>query len=97
MSESIIWDTLIKTQDEILDIFNEFGNEIEEKGLNKFNSMAVSTRNAGYPCGACRQVIWELCGDITVYICNSKELVKELKSSDLLPNPFNKSLAKRSA
>ena len=37
MSESIIWDTLIKTQDEILDIFNEFGNEIEEKGLNKFN------------------------------------------------------------
>ena len=64
------------------------------KGFNQFNSIAVSTKNAGYPCGACRQVIWEICDDIIVYICNSKELVKKLKSSDLLPNPFNKSFLK---
>ena len=37
MSESIIWDTLIKTQDDILDIFNEYAEETEEKTLNKFN------------------------------------------------------------
>ena len=37
MSESIIWDTLIKCQDDILDIFNQYAEEIEEKGLNKFN------------------------------------------------------------
>ena len=37
MSESIIWDTLIKCQDEILGIFDEYADEIEEKGLNKFN------------------------------------------------------------
>ena len=60
------------------------------KGFNKFDSIAVSTRNAGYPCGACRQIIWELCDDITIYICDSKRLIKTLKSSQLLPNPFNK-------
>ncbi len=37
MSESIIWDTLIKTQDEILDIFDKYAEETEEKTLNKFN------------------------------------------------------------
>ena len=37
MSESIIWDTLIQAQDDILGIFNEYAEEIEEKGLNKFN------------------------------------------------------------
>ena len=37
MSESMIWDTLIKCQDEILGIFDEYADEIEEKGLNKFN------------------------------------------------------------
>ena len=37
MTESIIWDTLIKCQADILDIFNEQAKEIEEKGLNKFN------------------------------------------------------------
>ena len=37
MSESIIWDTLIKTQNDILDIFNEYAEETEEKTLNKFN------------------------------------------------------------
>ena len=33
MSESIIWDTLIQAQDDILGIFNEYAEEIEEKGL----------------------------------------------------------------
>ena len=34
---SVIWDNLIKCQNDILDIFNEYATEIEEKGLNKFN------------------------------------------------------------
>ena len=38
------------------------------EGYHKFKSITVATRNAGTPCGACRQVIWELCGEIPVYI-----------------------------
>ena len=28
--------------------------------------LSVATKNGGTPCGACRQVIWELCGDIPI-------------------------------
>ena len=59
------------------------------KGFKKFKSIAVSTNNGGSPCGACRQVIWEICGEIPVYICNDKTLLTIIKSSTLLPSPFN--------
>ena len=59
------------------------------KGFKKFKSIAVSTQNGGSPCGACRQVIWEICGEIPVYICNDKTLLTIIKSSTLLPSPFN--------
>ena len=59
------------------------------KGFKKFKSIAVSTKNGGFPCGACRQIIWEICGEIPVYICNDKTLLTTIKSSTLLPTPFN--------
>ncbi|MAJ33828.1 MAG: cytidine deaminase [Candidatus Neomarinimicrobiota bacterium] len=59
------------------------------KGFKKFISIAVSTKNGGFPCGACRQVIWEICGEIPVYICDDKTLLTIIKSSILLPSPFN--------
>jgi cytidine deaminase len=59
------------------------------KGFKNFKSIAVSTKNGGSPCGACRQVIWEICGEIPVYICNDKTLLEVTKSSTLLPKPFN--------
>lgn len=34
---SIIWNHLIDCQNKIIDIFNEYAEEIEEEGLNKFN------------------------------------------------------------
>ena len=46
-------------------------NAISE-GHDNFKSMAISTENGGMPCGACRQVIWDLCNDIKIYICNGK-------------------------
>ncbi len=64
------------------------------RGFKDFKSIAVSTKNGGSPCGACRQVIWEICGDITIYICNNKSLLTITKSSALLPSPFNDSYLK---
>ena len=64
------------------------------EGHGNFKSMAISTENGGMPCGACRQVIWDLCNDIKIYICNGKELLRTLNSSDLLPDAFDESFLK---
>ena len=60
------------------------------EGYTSFKAMSVSTDNAGMPCGACRQVIWELCGDIPIYICDEEGLVSTNNSKDLIPDPFDK-------
>ena len=44
------------------------------------------------PCGACRQIIWEFCGDIPVVIANLTEITAMLEMKDLLPLPFDKRL-----
>ena len=59
------------------------------EGYNQFKSIAIATKNAGMPCGACRQIIWEFCGKIPVYICNMKGCVKTISSSKLIPNAFD--------
>ena len=58
-------------------------------GYTSFKALAVVTDNGGYPCGACRQVIWEICGNILVYICNTTKLIKSTNSSALLPKAFD--------
>ena len=64
------------------------------EGHDNFKSMAISTENGGMPCGACRQVIWDLCNNIKIYICNGKELLRTINSSDLLPDAFDESFLK---
>tara|TARA_Y100001970_G_C14184487_1_gene831735 strand:- start:688 stop:1071 length:384 start_codon:yes stop_codon:yes gene_type:complete len=61
------------------------------EGFKKFKAIAVSTKNAGTPCGACRQVIWDLCGDILIYICDDRGLVSTIQISELIPQPFDNS------
>ena len=60
------------------------------EGYREFKSIAVATKNAGMPCGACRQVMWELCGDIPIYICNMSGWIKTVTSRELLPEAFDK-------
>jgi cytidine deaminase len=64
------------------------------EGHRKFTSLAVSTENGGMPCGACRQVIWDLCKDITVHICDKDKLLKTIHASDLLPDAFDETFLK---
>ncbi len=42
------------------------------------------------PCGACRQVILELAGDIDVVLTNRNGKLKIVRSRELLPLPFTK-------
>lgn len=60
------------------------------QGYNQFKAMAVATKNGGTPCGACRQVIWELCGEIPIFICDENGIINETSSGALLPVPFDK-------
>ena len=55
----------------------------------KFKALSVSTNNAGMPCGACRQVIWDICGNISILICNNNKLITKTESIRLLPTPFD--------
>ena len=55
-------------------------------GHKKFTALAVATDNGGKPCGACRQVIWDICGDIKIYIVDGNGNILEKTSADLLPD-----------
>jgi cytidine deaminase len=64
------------------------------QGYSKFKALAVITENGGTPCGACRQVIWDLCGDIPIYIAHENGKVDETTSKALLPKAFDGSMLK---
>ena len=59
------------------------------QGYNQFTALAVVSDNGGSPCGACRQIIWDLCGNIPIHICNSEELVTTFTMDELLPEAFD--------
>ena len=61
-------------------------------GHTKFNALAVATTNGGKPCGACRQVIWDICHDIKIYISDETGNINETTSADLLPDAFGEDM-----
>ena len=60
------------------------------QGFSKFKAIAVASENGGFPCGACRQVIWELCGNISIFIVDNENKIRETSSRTLLPDAFDK-------
>jgi len=64
------------------------------EGHNNFRSLAVSSSNGGMPCGACRQVIWDLCKNIPIHICDKNNIIKTIHSSELLPDAFDDTFLK---
>jgi cytidine deaminase len=63
------------------------------EGERKFDAIAVVTDTAMLtpPCGACRQIIWEFCGDVPVVMANVKGKVETVRMSQLFPKPFDSS------
>ena len=63
------------------------------EGERKFDAIAVVTDTDGLtpPCGACRQLIWEFCGDVPVIMSNLKGNVETFRMSQLFPKPFDSS------
>ena len=66
-------------------------------GKRSFTRIAVvaDTQSPTPPCGACRQIIWEFCGDIEVVLANLSSVQGRWQMKALLPLPFDKSLLGR--
>jgi cytidine deaminase len=61
------------------------------EGLAAFDAIAVvaDSRRLTPPCGPCRQILWEHCGDVTVHMSNLKGRSRTMRLSELLPMPFD--------
>lgn len=64
------------------------------EGHRRFRRIVVvaDTESPTPPCGACRQIIWEFCGDIEVVMANLVTVTAMLQMKDLLPLPFDRRL-----
>jgi cytidine deaminase len=63
------------------------------EGVRKFRRIAVSadTDILTPPCGSCRQILWEFCGDIELTLTNLHGKTETLHLKDLFPRPFDDS------
>jgi cytidine deaminase len=63
------------------------------EGVREFRRVAVAadTETLTPPCGACRQILWEFCGDIEVTLVNTRGKSETLRMKDLFPRAFDAS------
>jgi cytidine deaminase len=61
------------------------------EGEHEFDAVAVvtDTESLTPPCGACRQVLWEFCGDAEVILANLQGRAEVHRLSALFPKPFD--------
>ena len=61
-------------------------------GARDFDALAVAGPDSADrptpPCGACRQVVWDLAGDIIVILASAAGEVQIWRAAELLPEPF---------
>ena len=61
------------------------------EGETEFTQIAVvaDTPELTPPCGACRQIIWEFCGDVPVIFANLEGVTETVQMKELLPRAFD--------
>jgi cytidine deaminase len=61
------------------------------EGARKFRRVAVAadTETLTPPCGACRQILWEFCGDVEIVLTNLHGKTEVFQMRDLFPRPFD--------
>jgi cytidine deaminase len=60
-------------------------------GVRKFRRVAIAadTESLTPPCGACRQILWEFCGDVEIVLVNLRGKTETYRLKDLFPKPFD--------
>jgi cytidine deaminase len=63
------------------------------EGAREFTRIVVAADSDSLtpPCGACRQLLWEFCGDIEVILVNPRGARESMRLKDLFPRPFDAS------
>ena len=66
------------------------------EGKRSFTRIVVvaDTADPTPPCGACRQIIWEFCGDVPVILANLHGKRETVMMSELLPRAFDSKFLK---
>lgn len=61
------------------------------EGVRRFRRIAVAadTESLTPPCGPCRQILWEFCGDIEIALVNPRGKTETYQLKDLFPKPFD--------
>ena len=61
------------------------------EGFRDFAAIAVvaDSPRPTAPCGPCRQILWEFCGDIWVHMARPGRKATSHRMSELLPLPFD--------
>ena len=61
------------------------------EGLDDFDAVAVvaDSKRLTPPCGPCRQILWEYCGDILVHMADLRGRSRTMRLAELLPMPFD--------
>jgi len=63
------------------------------EGSRQFRRVVVAadTDTLTPPCGACRQILWEFCGDVELTLVNPRGKTEVFQLKDLFPRPFDAS------
>ena len=61
------------------------------EGARQFRRIAVAADTDALtpPCGACRQILWEFCGDVEVVLLNLRGKIETYRLKELFPRPFD--------
>src|SRR5208283_2145736 len=61
------------------------------EGASEFARIAIAagTEVLTPPCGACRQILWEFCGDIELILVNPAGKCETLRLASIFPRPFD--------
>ncbi|MDR3703248.1 MAG: cytidine deaminase [Candidatus Sulfopaludibacter sp.] len=61
------------------------------EGVRQFRRIAVAadTEDLTPPCGACRQILWEFCGDLEILLVNPRGKTETCRLRELFPKPFD--------
>ena len=62
------------------------------EGEREFTRIAVvsDSETPATPCGACRQLLWEYCGDIPLLLHSIRGNSRTAQLAELLPQPFHR-------